>query len=141
MFYLGLCFTLRSETEHRRFCHSPSQLQLHENPGIVPYFEDVSKTNHGGIKDWKKVPKSIVQHANTNDPQKCIVRTYKLYYEKCPKDRLDDAIHLKPLQKPTEDCRYQNRPISHNHVAGTVKSMCEKAGINGCNSSFWLMNS
>ena len=56
---------------------------------------------------------------------------YKLNCEKSPKDRPDDAFYLKPLQKPTEDCWYQNRPIGHNLLAGTVKRMCEKAGVNG----------
>ena len=108
VFYLGLHFTLHSGTEHRKLRHNSSQLQLHENPGTVPYLqyiEDVSESNHGGIKDRKKVPKSIVQHANTNDPQKCIVRIYKLYREKCPKDRSDDAFYLKPLQKPIAGTR------------------------------------
>ena len=125
VFYLGLYFALamRSGTEHSRLCHNPSQLQLHENPGTVPYYlqyiEDMSKTNHSGIKGWKKVPKSVVQYANTNDPRRCIVLLYKLYCEKCSKDRLDDVFYLRVAQLV----------ITFSLV--TVNRMCEKAGIDG----------
>ena len=119
VFYLGLYFTLHSATEHRQLRHNSSQLQLHKNPGTVPYLqyiEDVSESNHGGIKDRKKVSKSIVQHANTNDPRKCIVRLYKLYREKCPKDRPDDAFYLKPLQKPIAGTRTAQLVITFSLV-------------------------
>ena len=47
VYYIGLCFALRSGEEHRHLLHFPSQLKLIDTAGNTPYLvfeEDVSKT-------------------------------------------------------------------------------------------------
>ena len=73
----------------------------------------------------------MIQYATTDDPRKCIVRLYKLYNQKCPLDRPDDAFYLKPLTKPAGDIWFQPRPVGHNILGGVVKRMCEAAGLQG----------
>ena len=106
---------------------------LCEPPGGIAYLkyqEDVSKTNQGGLKH-RKDSKVVVQYANTQSQERCIVHLYKLYNQKCPPDRPDDAFYLKPLSKPTGDVWFQSRPVGHNVLGGVVKRLCESAGLQG----------
>ena len=73
----------------------------------------------------------MVQYANLENPRKCIVRLYKLYNAKCPCDRPDDALYLKPLSKPTGETRFQPRAVGHNILGGVVKRLCTSAGLQG----------
>jgi len=89
VYQMGLFFALRSGQEHHRLRHGNSQVKLFEPPGGQPYLfyqEDKSKTNQGGIKHMKKVPKEVTQYANLGDPSRCFVRLYKEYNRRCPVD-------------------------------------------------------
>ena len=134
VFYIGLYFALRSGSEHRRLRHRPSQIQLVELPNgsaHLVYRETVSKTNQGGLKQRKKLPKEVIQKENKDDPRKCLVRLYKLYNSKCPLDRPDGALYLKPLVHFTADVWYSKTAVGHNTLASTVKRLMTAGGIEG----------
>ena len=134
VFMNGLYFALRSGKEHRQLRFECPQIKVMEGPGERPhllYTEDISKNRPGGLRGRKQKPKVVVQHANTENPQRCFVRIYKLYNSLCPNDRPADALYLQPLAKPTRTCWYSNRPYGHNRLAGTVARLCKEAGIPG----------
>ena len=71
VYLIGFCFALRSGEEHRRLCFNPAQIELVE--------KDVSKTNQAGLHHRNVAPKEVIHHANKDNPQRCLVRLYKLY--------------------------------------------------------------
>ena len=67
VFYIGLSFALRSGSEQHCLHHRSSQIQLVELPNgsaHLVYRETISKTNQGGLKQRKKVPKEVIQKEN-----------------------------------------------------------------------------
>ena len=67
VFYVGMCFALRSGEEHRCLRYHPAQIELVEPVGGTPYLmycEDVSKTNQGDIQHRKVENKEVVHYAN-----------------------------------------------------------------------------
>ena len=132
VFMCGLYFTLRSGQEHRQLRFQPCQIQLHEPQGGKPYFqyiEDISKNRPGG---WKQKPKVVKHHANTDHPERCFVRLFKLYMQKCPEGRPHDAFYLQPKHvAATDSCWFSVRPLGHNSLRKTVARLCKSAGITG----------
>ena len=67
IFYMcGLCFALRSGTEHRSLRVSPSQIQIAETSSAIAYlvyWEDVSKNHQGGLKYRHVKPKEVKHFA------------------------------------------------------------------------------
>lgn len=134
LFIHGLYFALRSGKEHQQLRFKPCQVELIQRSDKRPYLqyvEDVSKNRPGGLKGRKVKPKIVKHHANVSNTERCFVRLFKLYMQKCPADRPNDAFYLQPLQKPTSDCWYSARPLGHHSLGRTVARLCKTAGITG----------
>ena len=134
VYLIGLNFALRSGEEHRRLRHNPSQISVINEEGKTPYIvysEDISKTNQGGLKSQKIVPKRVIHHANHQNPSCCLVQLFMKYNHLCPKGRPDGALYLTPLKNPTQDCWFSRIPIGHNKLADTVPRLMREAGIEG----------
>ena len=133
VYYIGLYFAIWGG-EHRKLRHDPSQIQLVEPAGGMPYLvfmEDVSKTNQGGLEHRKKVPKQVVHHLHAEAPERCLVRLYQLYNSKYPRNRPNDAFYLKPLAKPRGDVWYTCMPVGHNLLSKTIPRLFKAAGLEG----------
>ena len=132
VYLIGLCFAIRGG-EHRKLRHDPSQIQLVDSYSgeCLVFTEHVSKTNQGGLLHRKKAPKKVIHHENIRNPDRCLVRLYKLYNSKCPTDRPKDAFYLKPLVNPRDDVWYQRMPVGHNILSKTVPRLFKEAGLSG----------
>ena len=106
------------------------------------YNESISKNNSGGLKNRKVKPKSVVQYANKENPQRCFVRLLKVYREHHPSsDSMDhDTFYLTPVSEPKENVWYKTVPIRVNTLRSTVSKLCQRGGIDGykTNHSLWV---
>ena len=78
IYQVGFFFALRSGNEHRRFRHSPPQIQLFEPPNdraYLVYREDISKTNQGGLANQRKQPKEVYHYSNEDDSTRCLSKS------------------------------------------------------------------
>ena len=134
VFQMSLYFALRSGQEHRRLRYHPSQVTLFEPPGgrgYLVYQEDVSKTNQGGIKHMKKVPKEVVHYSNQSDPSRCFVHLYKEYLRHGPPDWPDSAFYLTPLKVTKGEVWFSRVPLGHNMLQKAIPRLMNAAGYDG----------
>ena len=67
----------------------PCLIEIVEKPGEKPYLlyrEDNSKKYPGGLKGRKTIPKTVIHHSNTDNPDRCFVSLFKQYRQLCPGD-------------------------------------------------------
>lgn len=141
VFYNGLYFALRSGKEHRQLRSKPCQVELVEHPGERPflrYTEDISKNRPGGLKGRKVKPKTVLHHANLENPERCFVRLFKECVKQCPESQPAHAFYMKPLCQPTPSCWYSNKPLGHSTLSKTVARLCQEAGISGYKTNHLL---
>ncbi len=99
VFLFGKFFALRSGEEHRSLTFE--QLSVIEGDNIertrLQYRSHRKKNHAGGLKQRNVTPKVVEQHKNVDNPERCVVRLYKKYISKCPKDfKKDEVFYLKP---------------------------------------------
>ena len=129
-----MSFALRGGEEHRRLRHDPPQIKVFEQTGSASYLvytEDISKTNQGGLLHRYREPKKVTHYANTDCPQRCLVRLFKLYVKRCPVDKPSNAFYLKPLKHPKGEIWYQKAPLGHNTLSSMISSIMKSANIPG----------
>ena len=95
------------------------------------YREDLgNKTNKGGLKHRKFVAKIVsVYPAERED--RCPVRIFEYYLSRLPVGRTCNALYLQPLVNYSEGRWYKDSAIGVNKLQKTVKSMWERAGLQG----------
>ena len=126
IYYIGYYFAICGG-EHRKLRHEPSQLQLFEPPGDVPYLMYTEDATGGRLKRHKK--RSV--YTNGDNPERCLVRLYKLYNSKCPLRRPKDAFYLRPMTEPQGDVWYETIPMGHNLLSKAIPRLFKRAGIEG----------
>jgi hypothetical protein len=135
LYLIGLNFALRGGEEHRNLRAGPSsQISVAEDEHgrHLVYREDVSKTMQGGLKHRKVEGKRVLAYANTQNPERCIVRLYETYMLHCPQfPRQTDAFYLKPLAKASGDVWYAKQCVGRHKLASVVADICRKGGLSG----------
>jgi len=131
VYYTGLLFSLRSGVEHRSLRFRPSLFEPSNERAYLRYTEDVSKTNHGGLKARKRETKVVTHYQNVDNPKRCFISLYKLYMSVCPKVRPDNVFYLKPLSKPQGECWFSSVPIGHNMLQNMVPNLLKSVGVTG----------
>ena len=120
---------MRAGNEHRKL--SSTNFSFHTDSEGREYLlcsEGVSKTNQGGLKHRKLTPRSSRAYANSECPERCVVRIVDTYTKRCPKD----SFYLKPLQKfKGKSVWYSTVPLGHNKLNSMVKTMMSEAGVEG----------
>ena len=94
--------------------------------------ENFSKNNSGGLAQNKIEAKTVVHHANQDNPTRCFVCLFKQYRRRLP-ETVDNTspFYLYPLENPKTDTWYLITPVGHNTLSKTVKCLCAKADIAG----------
>ena len=84
------------------------------------------------------LPKEVVQYANSDNPDCCIVWLYKpeVPFQATIRCFLSKAYKVNPK---SDEYWYDARAVGHNILAGTVKRLCQEAGLQGhfTNHSLW----
>ncbi len=79
----GIHFALRGGLEHRGLAIGRQITGPHVDTEIGKQYllfrEEVSKTNSGGLKHRKRIPKVTRAYANNAEPERCLVRLYLKY--------------------------------------------------------------
>ena len=131
VYLCGMYFALRSVKEHRDL--KLQSFELVERTGEVPYIvyrESVSKNHPGGLKNRHDKAKVVIHHANTEQPDRCLIQFFKKYCEHCP-EGADDVFYLTPIQNPKYKVWYKVTPVGENTLAKTFKHLCGVARIQG----------
>ena len=96
------------------------------------YTEWGSKNHTSGLFQCKVQNKAVKIFANDKCPERCVVRHYEKYMAVRPDDTPSDVFYLHPLQQPNLPGRwYSCKPVGHNPLSLTVKTLLNKQGVEG----------
>ena len=102
--------------------------------GFLKGCRNTLKKNYaGGLKHRKLRPKTVEQHDNPGNPERCIVRIFEKYQSRCPKLKPGSPLYLTPKRKVSSDdvVWYTKTPVRKNTLRKVVQDMCRVAGIEG----------
>lgn len=134
VFYtVGKMFCLRGGMEHRSL--KISQFIRLTDPDHYIYHENTSKNRNGSFKQLHIKPKVVPLYAVPEAGDRCPVNILDTYIDKLPKDAFKkDLFYVRPLAKlPCDENQpwYTSVPVGKNMLNNKVKTMCNKARIEG----------
>ena len=135
-FMVGMSCALRAGKEHHKLRSIPFNSQFSwetDSAGryYLKYIEDVTqKTNRGGLKHRKIVPKSVNVYPIPGS-DRCPVAIIMKYFSLLPEGRTCNSFYLQPKKKFTPTVWYLNKPVGINRLQGMVKETCNMGGIPG----------
>ena len=136
VFTIGLSCALRAGKEHRNLQSLPFNSQFSWHVGddgyhYIRYTEDIqSKTNRGGLKHRKILPK-VVNIYPILGSHRCPVAILGRYFSLLPIERTCKSLYLMLKKKFSPNCWYQDRPVGINKLQSVVRDVCAKAGLPG----------
>ena len=134
VYVLGIQFALRAGQEHRNLRRENSQLSLQVDEfgdEYLQYYEDISKTNNGGLAHLSVKRKVVRAYKNLKNPERCPVELYKKYLLHVPTSTGDNAFYLRPLPKPNGQIWYFKKAAGREKLGNVVKNIMKKAGFKG----------
>ena len=128
-------FALHAGQEHRALHNLSFSSQfkfIKNNDGeyYMQYTEDIGlKTNKGGLKHRKLLPKCIALYA-TDNVERCPLRVILKYLSLLPKTKTCSTFYLQPRKKFFGKSWYINKPAGVNRLRN-VRDICQNAGLPG----------
>ncbi len=113
-----------------------SQFTRYHDPDHYVYHENVSKNSNGSFKKLKVKPKVVPLYAVPDVGERCPVKIIDKYIDKLPTDAFKkNLFYVRPLPNvpigETEERWFTSVPVGKNTLNNKIKTMCEKAKING----------
>jgi hypothetical protein len=85
---------------------------------------------HAGLKNQRIKPKDVRHFENTDNPQRCHVRLFRLFLSRRPAD--SERFYLKEKKGwKKEEIWYTGRPIGKNQLSRLISTICTAVGITG----------
>lgn len=132
LYLLGLNFALRSGEEHRSLARNQLTVASDDEGEYLLYTENITKTNKRGLKHYRVERQLRKVYTNKDCPERCVVRLFKLYIERCPADETGDGpLYRKPLKNIKQSQWYGAAAVGRNSLASTVGRLCKQAGLQG----------
>ena len=125
-FLISKSFALRSGEEHRSLTFDQIRVikGRDKERSKLRYTSFGEKNYADGLKHRKLRPKTVEQHDNPRNPERCIVRIFQKYQSKCPKLKPGSALYLTPKRKVSsdEEVWYTKTSVGKNTLRTCVES-------------------
>ena len=143
VYLFGKFFALRSGEEHRSLTFA--QLEVtegdEEERTRLRYTSFGEKNFSGGLKHRRINVNVVEQHENIANPERCVVRLYNKYINKCLKDvEKSSCFYLTPKKQFKVDDKvwFTRSHMGKNTLRNVVQDLCSKANIEGFHANHSL---
>lgn len=129
-YYVGMRFALRGGSELYGLQINQFRLEMKDGIERLIYSENASKTNNGGLRDRRYVPKQVEALCDFDIGDRCVVKLFKLYMTK--RDCSLPSMWLKPLVNPRDGAKwFGNQRVGIHTCQKKIKEFGQAIGSTG----------